>query len=167
MITYVVVAILAAAVLGIGFRRSYKAFVTFRGKRVMACPETGEAVAIELQARQAALLALFQSPALRVQACSRWPERAGCDEACVRDIEAAPAEHRVPDMLIEWCHQRPCACCGAPLPRVHVGQHQPHLMNQDRKIVEWRQVPAQDLPQVLNTCEPVCETCLLAETHTW
>jgi hypothetical protein len=40
-------------------------------------------------------------------------------------------------------------------------------MNEERKIVEWRQVPPQDLPRILNSCAPVCENCLLAETHTW
>lgn len=167
MITYVVLAILAATGLGIAFRRACKAFVTFRGMRLMACPETGQTAAIELQARRAALTALFKSPGLRVEVCSRWPERAGCDEACVREIEAAPASHRVPVMLAEWCHDRPCVCCGAPLTRVHVGEHVPHLMNTERKIVEWREVPPQELPQVLSSCAPVCENCLLAETHTW
>lgn len=167
MITYVVIAILAAAVLGIAFRRFYKAFVMFRGTRVMACPETGQPVAIDLQAPRAALAALFGRPRLQVRECSRWPERAGCDEACVREIESAPADHRVPTMLAEWCHDHPCVCCGAPLTGVHVGAHEPHLMNAERKIVEWREVAPQDLPQVLSSCAPVCENCLLAETHTW
>ena len=167
MITYVVIAILAVALVAIAFRRSYQAFATYRGTRVMACPETGQPVAIDLQARRAALAALFKRPDLRVQECSRWPERAGCDEACVHEIEAAPSAHRVPTILAEWCHSRPCVCCGAPLTGVHVGAHEPHLMNAGRKIVEWRQVPLQDLPLVLSTCAPVCETCLLAETHTW
>ena len=167
MITYVVIAILAVALIGIALRRSYQVFVTYRGTRVMACPETGQPVAIDLQVRHAALEALFKRPGLRVQECSRWPERAGCEEACVREIEAAPADHRVPTMLAEWCQGRPCVCCGAPLTGVHVGAHEPHLMNAERRIVEWRQVPPQDLPQVLSSCAPVCETCLLAETHTW
>jgi hypothetical protein len=167
MVTYVVVAILAVALLGMGLRRAFKTYIVFRGMRIMACPETGQMVEIELKLWRAAMRGLLRRPVLRVGACSRWPERAGCDEACVRQIEAAPGSHRVPVILAEWCLGRPCVCCGAPLRPLHVGQHQPHLMSKDRQIIEWRQVPPQDLARVLETCGPVCENCLLAETHTW
>jgi len=167
MTTYVVVAILTVAVLGIVFRRAYKTFVTFRGMRVLTCPDSGQTAGVELKSCRASLTGLFGKPVLRVQECSRWPKRAGCDEGCIREVEAAPANHRVPVMLTEWCHEHACVCCGAPIRKVHVGPHEPHLMSPELRIIEWRQVPPQNLPQVLDTCGPVCENCLLAETHTW
>lgn len=167
MITYVAIAILALVVVAVGLRRSLHAFRTYRGMRLLTCPENRQPAAVELRSWRAALTASFRAPVLQVGECSRWPERAGCDQACARDIQASPAGHLVNSMLAEWSHDRPCVCCGAPLSRVHIGPHQPHLMSPDRKIVEWKQIPPQNLLQTLDTCGPVCENCLLAETHTW
>ncbi len=167
MITYVVFAILAAAAVAIGARLFFKTFFRFRGVRVLACPETRHPAAVAVSPWRAALTAWPGKPALEVRECSRWPEHAACDQACVEQIRAAPAEHLLNAMLVEWCHDRPCICCGTPIHRVHVSAHQPHIMDQQRKIVEWKQVDPENLPEVLSTCGPVCETCLLAETHTW
>ena len=55
----------------------------FRGPRTVVCPETGGATQIELDAWHAAATAMPGPPRLHVAACERWPERAGCDEACL------------------------------------------------------------------------------------
>ncbi len=167
MITYVVLAILAAAVLGIAVRRFVKSFVTFRGVRVLACPENRQPAAVALDGWRAAVTGAFGSPALRVRECSRWRNEARCARGCIADIQNAPAEHLLASMLTEWCHGLPCVCCGTPIQRLHVGAHRPHLMSAERKIIEWKEVQPEDLPDVLNSCGPVCENCLLAETHTW
>jgi hypothetical protein len=167
MITYIVLTILAAAAVGIGVRKFLKTFQTFRGVRLLACPENRQPAAVSLGPWHAAVTGWFRAPALEVRECSRWPERAGCNQACVTEVRAAPAEHLLNQMLDEWCHDRPCVCCGTPIHRIHVGAHQPHLMDPERNIVEWKQVRPERLPEVLRSCGPVCETCLLAETHTW
>ena len=167
MITYVVVAILAVVVFGVACQKFRKTFLIYRGARLVPCPETRQPAAVQLEAWHAALTGIFRRPALRVRTCSRWPERTSCGQSCVQQILAAPSEHRLPAILEEWCHNRPCVCCGAPIACVHVGPHQPHLMSPDQRIIEWNQVPPQELPQVLSTCAPVCETCLTAETHSW
>lgn len=55
----------------------------YRAPRALRCPETGETAEVGVDARRAALGAAFGEPRLRVARCSRWPERHGCDEACL------------------------------------------------------------------------------------
>jgi hypothetical protein len=59
------------------------AYVRFRGRRRLRCPETGTGADVQLDARHAALTAAFGDPAVRVARCSLWPERGGCARACV------------------------------------------------------------------------------------
>jgi hypothetical protein len=58
-------------------------FARYRRPRLTRCPETGEAVVLRIDARHAAATSVPGPPELRVMACSRWPEREGCDQACV------------------------------------------------------------------------------------
>jgi hypothetical protein len=53
-----------------------------RRKRLVTCPETGLKAAISLGPRRE-ILRLFADAKPCVGACSRWPERAGCLQACV------------------------------------------------------------------------------------
>ncbi len=59
------------------------AFIRFRRRRIVRCPETGLGAEIALDARHAALTAIPGPPRMRVTACSLWPEREGCAQACV------------------------------------------------------------------------------------
>jgi hypothetical protein len=59
------------------------AYVRFRGRRRVRCPEAGTAADVQLDARHAALTAALGDPDVRVAGCSLWPERAGCAQACV------------------------------------------------------------------------------------
>jgi len=167
MVTYMVVALLAGVALGFGLRRGGRAFRTFRGMRVLTCPENRKPAAVELGAWRVALTAILGRPVAQVRDCSRWPERRQCDQACVREIQGAPKATLVHTILANWCRYNACVCCGAPLAKIHVGPHQPYLINQELRIFEWKEIPPQDLPQTLRSCEPVCETCLVAETHAW
>jgi len=58
-------------------------FARYRKPRIVRCPETGEAVMMRIDARHAAATSVFGPPEVRVTACSRWPEREGCDQACI------------------------------------------------------------------------------------
>lgn len=50
------------------------------------CPETLEPVDIRIDATHAARTRFQGSEQLVVTACSRWPERAGCDQACTVEV---------------------------------------------------------------------------------
>lgn len=141
--------------------------MAYRGIRVITCPATGQPAAVELAAWRGAIRSVFGTPALRIHECSGWPERRACDQGCVREIAAAPANSLVPNILIRWYQDRACVCCGSPLRQFHVGRHQPGLINPERKLIEWKEIPPQNIPQVLATAGPVCRACVIAETHTW
>lgn len=67
---------------------------TYRGTRTVNCPETHAPVSVSFNALRAAITGLSGKPKLSLAACSRWPARAGCDQACIPEAERAlPASH--------------------------------------------------------------------------
>jgi hypothetical protein len=62
---------------------------TYRDSRTVNCPETHAPVAVRFNAFRAAITGLTGKPRLSLADCSRWPERAGCDQACIPDAERA------------------------------------------------------------------------------
>lgn len=75
------------------------AFLRFRGKRCLVCPEAGTRAEVGLDARYAAFTAVFRAtPRVRVKLCSLWPERQGCAQTCLRlpavSEDAEPAQRR-------------------------------------------------------------------------
>jgi hypothetical protein len=65
-------------------------FRRYRGKQIVTCPETRKACEVEVDARHAAFTALLSYPELRMKACSRWPERHGCAQECMLQIQILP-----------------------------------------------------------------------------
>ena len=59
------------------------AFLRFRGRRQLSCPETGRTAAVGVDAGWAAITSAFRHPLLRVESCSLWPERQGCGQNCL------------------------------------------------------------------------------------
>jgi hypothetical protein len=55
----------------------------YRGSRAVACPETRQQVAVDFDAMHAAVTELGGKPDLRLADCTRWPERADCDQDCI------------------------------------------------------------------------------------
>jgi hypothetical protein len=167
MIPIVIIAVLAGVVLGAGLCKFARSQKKFQGTRVLTCPENRQTAAVELASWQAAVTGFFGKPIPRVRSCSRWPERQGCDQACIKVIEAEPAATRVETVLANWCRYNACVCCGTPLAKLHVGRHEPHLIDRKFHIFEWKEIPPDKVPQTLRACEPVCPNCVVAETHTW
>ncbi len=165
--------ILAAALLGlylIGSAVYYAArlviatYFRFRGKRVVVCPETRKYVAVEVDARHAAATAASGEPEIVLHSCTRWPERAGCDQDCVYQIERAPEDCRVRTMLDEWYKGKHCHFCGHTFAEIGWTDHKPALLSPEHHIVEWKEIRAEQVPNALNTHRPVCWNCLIAET---
>jgi hypothetical protein len=162
-----VVAIPALGLLGLVIWRTGGAYLTLRGKRVVACPETKQPAAVELAAGRAALAAVFRAPALRLRDCSRWSERGPCGQDCLKQIEAAPEECLLRTILTTWYREKDCACCGRPIGEINWAQHKPCLMTSDLRILAWTDFRPEHIPHVLETHRPVCLNCVIAETHTW
>jgi hypothetical protein len=145
-------------------RAAVGAYLKFRGTRVVTCPETKTTVALELDAGRAALTAGLHEPELRVTSCSHWPERQDCGQRCLEQIRSAPDGCLARAMLSSWYRGKSCVTCGRALGEIDWMERKPALMSPEGPTVEWHEVPAERLPQVLSTHSPMCWSCHVAET---
>lgn len=66
---------------------------SYHDPRTVNCPETHAPVSVRFDALRAAITGLTGPPKLRLEDCSRWPERAGCGQECIPDaVRSAPAQ---------------------------------------------------------------------------
>lgn len=83
---YVAVAAVAFATVFVAWR-ALRVYFRFRGVRLVNCPETAQSAAVEVNARNAALTTGLGDVHLHLKSCSRWPERKGCGQDCLSQIE--------------------------------------------------------------------------------
>ncbi len=67
-----------------------RAYRLYGGLRLVTCPETSQQVAVKIKAARAMASALAGRENVRLKSCSRWPEKQGCDQACLGQIAASP-----------------------------------------------------------------------------
>ena len=162
----IAVTVLALAVGLFVFRAipGVRAYFTYRGKRVVTCPETKQTVAVDVNATEAAAGAFLSEPTLRLSTCTRWPEREDCGQDCLKQIEADPANCLVWNIVAKWYEGKSCVFCGKPIGPLHHLDHVPALLEPSFKTVEWKQVSPEQLPKVFTTCQPVCWNCHVTES---
>lgn len=151
------------ALVALGFAAAFTAlYVRFRGKRIVTCPETHQPVATKVNAALAAGSWIVTQPRFVVTACSRWPERAGCDQACAPQIEADPQATLARNIVAKWYAERTCAYCSRDISDIR-GAVVPALLTADGSLREWKDVATEELPHVLENAVAVCATCELVE----
>lgn len=137
----------------------------YRGEMVITCPETRKPAAVKVDTLSAAVTEVLNEHHLRLRSCTRWPERRDCDQDCVCQIQRDPEGHRAWNMACQWFTDKKCVFCGKPIEPVSHVDHAPALMNVlNRKTVEWRKLPAEQLPAAFAECAPVCWSCHMTET---
>lgn len=62
------------------------AYRRYRGKRIVKCPENEASAVVEVDAARYTATSLFEHPTVRLRECSRWPDRASCDQACLPQV---------------------------------------------------------------------------------
>lgn len=144
--------------------RAARLYATFRGERLVSCPETHQPAAVRVAAGKAAAEALVGSEKLRLNECSRWPERQACPQDCMAQIKEAPQACRVWSIVNRWYEGRNCAYCSKPFGEIHWHDHPPALVNKDGKTMQWNEIPAEKLQAAMGTHQPVCWSCHIAET---
>ena len=145
-------------------RRAVRAWLRYRGTRVVVCPENREMVAVEVDAARAAWSATQGRAQLRLEACTRWPEMAGCGQECLRQIEAAPEACLLRNILADWYQDKTCTLCGRPFGEIRWHDHTPALLGPDGAIVVWAGFRPEHVVDVLASHRPVCWDCQVAET---
>jgi hypothetical protein len=152
-----------AAVAALGLVRLAWVWFTYRGNRVITCPENRAPAGVRVNARHAAATALVKAPELRLSTCSRWPERQGCGQQCLSQIAAAPADCLVRNILASWYKDKVCASCGQSFHDIEWSR-KPALLTAQNTSLEWEQVPAEKLFEVLAESAPLCFACHMAKT---
>jgi hypothetical protein len=143
---------------------AFRLYLTSRGERLVTCPETNRPAAVKLDARHAAMEGVVGRFDFRLRDCSRWPERQGCPQDCMKQIESAPDGCLVRSLVERWYAGKTCAYCGRPIHEVEWEGHRPALRTPEGKTLEWSEVPAEQLPEVFATHAPVCWDCHIMAT---
>jgi hypothetical protein len=159
----VATALVLAAVFVLG-RHLVLAYARYRDSRIITCPETDEAALVEVDAVHAALTSLVGQPDIRLQNCWRWPLNENCGQQCLTQLDVASPECLVSGVLMRWYAFKPCSYCGKPFEEVHWTDHRPALRSPDGKLVEWREVPIEDIQTAMSTYAPVCWDCYVAQS---
>lgn len=159
-----IVAVAACVFLFIAFRRGLRTYAEFRGERLITCPENHKPAAVRVAAGKAALEATLGNEQLRLSACSRWPEKQGCGQECLSQIEDSPESCLVSTIVNNWYQGKNCAYCHKPFAEIRWHDHPPALVDKDRKTVQWNEIPLDKLQEVQSTHLPVCWNCHIAES---
>ena len=136
-----------------------RAYLRYRGRRAVHCPETGLPAIVRADVAGAAASAVIGDVDLRVSSCSRWPEREDCSQRCLSQIEAAPPECVLRSVLLDWDRRADCGVCGREIGEIHWVEYEPALLTPQRKTVEWERATPQNLTEVLQTHRRVCWGC--------
>ena len=141
-----------------------RAYFDYRGKRLITCPETQKTAAVDVAAGEAALGAFLKEPTLRLKECSRWPERQGCGQDCLQQIEADSESCLVWNIVSKWYEGKKCVFCHKLIGPLHHMDHAPALLGPDFKTAEWKDLRPEQLPEVFSRYQPVCWNCHVAES---
>ena len=131
-----------------------------RGPRVITCPENGCRAEVKVAAWNAGLTSAMGESRHRLSACSRWPEKEGCDQACVAEIEETPGGCLVREIVADWFLGRRCAYCGQDIPEVHTGDRQPGIRLAEGRTLAISDIEPVRLDDVLPTAQAACANCL-------
>jgi len=159
----VLLALIAAGAAHMVFR-AIGTYLKFRGKRIVSCPENHLAAAVEVSAAKAAMQSAAGSPHLALSQCSRWPEREGCGQECLAQIEEAPKACLVHNIVNQWYMGKECVFCHDTFHEIHWHDHPPALLDPANHTIEWKDIPAEKLQQTFRTHLPVCWNCHIAQT---
>jgi hypothetical protein len=139
------------AMAAIVIARLGRAWLRYRGTRLITCPENRRPAGVKVDAFRAAASGFFHPEQLRLSHCSRWPAQRGCGQSCVSQIVAVPEACRVRNVVNQWYVGRLCASCGRPFHKTGWMTVTPALLNADKTTVEWKQIPVAELPEKLKT----------------
>jgi hypothetical protein len=166
--TMLALAIAAAVVVAAGVLSLVlvvKNYLKYRGESVVNCPETRKPAGVRLNAIRAALQSLSgRRGTVRLEQCSRWPEREQCGQECVSQIQHDSELCHVSAIAEQWYAGRACTLCGKPIAGIHWDDQPPALINEEHYTLLWNEVRPENLQQTLETHLPICWSCHMAET---
>jgi len=165
--TNLILAAIFALVVGalvFGLSMAVSTYRRYRGQRLVTCPETLKPAAVRVNVVNAAKKAAIGQDQVRLDQCSRWPERQNCGQDCLGQLQADPQACLVWNIVSNWYNGKSCAYCQKPFIDLHWHDRRPALLSPDRTAKQWNEIPAEKLPEVFETHLPICWNCYIAET---
>ena len=159
------IAILLAGGIGYSLYLSIRTYSKYHGKRLVTCPETHNAAAVHVNVTKATTKAFFGKEQVRLDQCSRWPERQNCGQDCLAQVNADPKSCLVWNIVADWYKGKSCAYCQKPFTEMHWHDRHPALLSPEREAKQWNEIPPETLPAVFKSYMPVCWDCYIAETY--
>ena len=144
---------------------AFRTYLRYRGDRVVTCPQSKEPATVHVKLSSAAISSMFGKPAVRLDECSRWPERQHCGQGCLAEIDLAGQNCLVRNMVNNWYKGKTCAYCQKPFDELHWHNPAPALLGPNHTCVQWNEVRPEQLAQIFETYLPVCWNCYIAETY--
>lgn len=127
----------------------------YRGVHVITCPENHDFAAVKVD---------LLKPDLKLKTCSRWPEKKGCDEACLAQISSSPGACRLRSIVTTWYEGKSCHFCAKPVEQIVWHERPPAVLLLSGETREWKDIRPEELPKVFATADPVCWACHIVET---
>ncbi|HET8563896.1 MAG TPA: hypothetical protein VFM35_08505, partial [Candidatus Binatia bacterium] len=78
--------------------------------------------------------------------------------------EASPEGCLVRTILTRWYENKSCVYCETPLEKIDWLKHKPALVSPEHVTLEWKEIRAERIPDVLAAYRPVCWNCHIAKT---
>ena len=132
--------VLVAGTLVFGITLGVRNYLRYRGQRLVTCPETHQAAAVRVDAAKAAITELIGKQEIRLDQCSRWPERRNCGQDCLSQVNADPAQCLVWNIVAGWYKGKSCAYCHKPFTEMHWHDRHPALLSPERVAKQWNEL---------------------------
>lgn len=165
--TNLILAAIFALVVGaivFGLAMAIYTYLRYRGQRLLTCPETLKPAAVHVNVTNAARRAAIGKVDVRLDQCSRWPERQNCGQDYLGQLEADSEACLVRNIVGGWYRGKFCAYCQKPFVDLHWHDRHPALLSPDRTAKQWNEIPTEKLPEFFETHLLICWNCYLAET---
>lgn len=114
-----------------------------RETRLLTCPDNHQTVAVNPA----------WSVKLKLSDCTRWPEKAGCDQACLSQIIAEPNDCLLSTVVSKWYDGKTCALCHREITRPGA------VISPEGVTHEWNAFKPEQLPRIFATHQPLCWYC--------
>jgi hypothetical protein len=156
--------VLLVGTLVFGVVMTFREYLKYRGQRLVTCPETHHTAAVHVNVAKAVGMKIWGKEEVRLDQCSRWPEKRNCGQECLSQVTADPEHCLVWNMVADWYKGKSCAYCQKPFLEIHWHERHPALLSPEHVAKQWNEIPAEQLPEVFQTHLPVCWNCYIAET---
>jgi hypothetical protein len=147
----------AFLVTGLPVALSLQNYFRNRGLQSVTCPESGQAVEVEVDRKFAFWTALRGLEHTRLQSCSRWPEKGDCGQECLAEIEPSP--ENIERLLTKWYEGKNCAICARALTPADWRRSRLAVLNEQQKLFELRDMMLDRLQATLENMRPLCWNC--------